>query len=42
MQCSSMQGLYAQLIGGFICLPSIYMVLDLEVGVVVCKASVLD
>ena len=40
--CSSMQALYAQLTGGLICLLSICIVLDLAVGVVVCKASVLD
>ena len=39
MQCSSMQGLYAQLTGEdlYICI-----VLDLAVGVAVCKASVLE
>ena len=41
MQCSGMQGIYAQLTGGFICLLYIWLVLDLAVGVVVCKASVL-
>ena len=41
IQCSSMQGLYAQLTGEFICLLSICIVLDLAVGAVVCKASVL-
>ena len=42
MQCSSIQGIYARLTGGFICLLSICIVLDLAVGVAVCKASVLD
>ena len=42
MQCSSMQGLCVQLTGGFICLLYICIVIDLAVGVVVCKASVLD
>ena len=37
-----MQGLFAQLAGGFICLLYICSVLDLAVGVEVCKASVLD
>ena len=42
VQCSSMQGLYARLNGGFICLLSICIVLDLAVGVAVYKASMLD
>ena len=37
MQCSSMQGLCAHLTGGSICLLYICIVLDLAVGVVVCK-----
>ena len=41
MQWNSMQGLYAQLTRGFISL-LICIVLDLAVGVAVCKASVLD
>ena len=40
-RCSSMQGIYGQLTGGFICLLYICVVLDLVVGVAVCKASVL-
>ena len=42
IQCSSMQGIYAQLTGGIICLLYICTVLDLAVGVVEYKASVLD
>ena len=42
MECRSMEGLYAQLTGGFICLLYICIVLDLAVGGAVCKASVLD
>ena len=37
-----MQDIYAQLTGGFIFHLYICIVLDLAVGVVVCKASVLD
>ena len=37
--CSSMQGICAPLTGGSICLLYICTVLDLAVGVVVCKAS---
>ena len=37
-----MQGIYALLIGGCICLLYICIVLYLAVGVVVCKASVFD
>ena len=40
--CSGIQGIYAQLTGGSICLLYICIVLDLAVGVVVCKAYVLD
>ena len=40
--CSSMQGIYAWLTGGSICLLYICIVLDLAVGVAVCKASVLN
>ena len=40
--CISMQGIYAQLTGGSICLLYICIVLDLAVGVVVCKASMLN
>ena len=40
--CSGMQGIYAQLTGGSICLLYICIVLDLAVGVVVCKASMLE
>ena len=40
--CSSMQGIYAWLTGGSICLLYICIVLDLAVGVVVCKASMLE
>ena len=40
--CSSMQGICAWLTGGSICLIYICIVLDLAVGVAVCKASVLD
>ena len=42
VQCSSMQGLYARLTRGFIYLLSTCIVIDLAVGVVVWKASVLD
>ena len=38
----SIQGIYAWLTGWSICLLYICIVLDLAVGVVVCKASVLD
>ena len=40
--CSSMQSIYAWLTGGFMCLLYICIVLDLAVGIVVCKASMLD
>ena len=40
--CSGMQGLYAWLTGGSICLLYICIVLYLAVGVVVCKASMLN
>ena len=40
--CSSMQGICAWLTGGFICLLYICIVLDLAVGVVVCKASIFN
>ena len=40
--CSGMQGIYAWLTGGSICLLYICIVLDLAVGVVVCKASMVD
>ena len=40
--CSGMQGICAQLTGGSICLLYICIVLDLAVGVVVCKASMLN
>ena len=40
--CSGMQGICTQLTGGSICLLYICTVLDLVVGVVVCKASVFD
>ena len=40
--CISMQGIYAQLTGGSICILYICIVLYLAVGVVVCKASVLN
>ena len=40
--CSSMQGIYAWLTGGFICLLYICIVLDLAVGVMVCKASIFN
>ena len=40
--CSSMQSIYTQLIGGFICLLYISIVLDLAVAAVVCKASMLN
>ena len=40
--CSLIQVIYAWLTGRFICLQYICIVLDLAVGVVVCKASVLD
>ena len=39
---TSMQGLYAQLTGGSICLVYICFVLDLAVDVAVCKASMLN
>ena len=39
--CSSMQGFCDQLTEGSICLLYICIVLDLAVGVAVCKASVL-
>ena len=39
--CSSMTGFYAQMTGGSICLLYIGLVLDLAVGVVVCKTSML-
>ena len=42
MWCSSIQCIYAQLTGGSICLLYICIVLDLPVGVAVCKASVLN
>ena len=42
MQCNIMEGLCAQLTGGSICLLYIYNVLDLAVGVVVCKAPVFN
>ena len=42
MQCSSIQGIYPRLTGGFICPLSTCIVLDLGVGVAVCKASMLD
>ena len=42
MQCSGMQGIYDELTRGFICLLSICSTLDLALGVVVCKASVLN
>ena len=40
--CNSMQDICAQLTGGSICLPYVCIILDLAVGAVVCKASVLD
>ena len=40
--CSSMQCIYAQLTGGSICLLYICIILDLAVGVAVCKASMLN
>ena len=40
--CSGMQGICAWLTGGSICLLYICIVLDLAVGVVVCKASMLN
>ena len=40
--CSSMQGIYACLTGGSNCLLYIGIVRDLVVGVVVCKASMLE
>ena len=40
--CSGMQCIYAQLTGESICLLYICIVLYLTIGVVVCKASVLD
>ena len=40
--CSSMQGVYAELTGRSICLLYICIALDLPVGVLVCKASVLN
>ena len=42
MKCNGIQGIYAQLTGGSICLLYICIVLDLAVGVVVCKASMLE
>ena len=39
MKCNGIQGIYAQLTGGSICLLYICIVLDLTVGVTVCKAS---
>ena len=40
--CSSMKGIYAQMTGGSICLLYKGIVLDLAVGVVVCKTSMLE
>ena len=40
--CSGMQGIYAQMTGGYICFLYVYIVLDLAVDVVVCKASLLN
>ena len=41
--CSSIQGIYAQLLsGGYICLLYICIVWYLVVGIVVCKASMVD
>ena len=40
--CSGIQGIYAWLTGGSICLVYICIVLDLAVGVVVCKAIMLQ
>ena len=40
--CSSIQGICVRLTEGFICLLYICIVLDLAVGIAVCKASVLD
>ena len=40
--CSGMQGIYSQMTGGSICFLYIYIVLDLAVGVAVCKASLLN
>ena len=40
--CSGMQGIYAQLTWGSICLLYICAVLYLAVGVAVCKASMLN
>ena len=41
MKCNGIQAIYAQMTGGSICLLYIGIVLDLAVGVAVCKASVL-
>ena len=40
--CSSMQGIYARLTGGSICLLYICIILDVAVDVAVWKESVLD
>ena len=42
MKCNGIQGIYALLTGGSICLLYICIVIHLAVGVVVCNASVLD
>ena len=42
MKCNGIQGIYTLLTGWSICLLYIGIVLDLAVGVVVCKASVLN
>ena len=42
MKCNGIQGIYARLTGGSICLLYICIVLGLAVDVAVCKASVLD
>ena len=42
MKCNGIQCIYAWLTRGSICLPYVCIVLDLAVGAVVCKASVLD
>ena len=42
MKCNNIQGIYAWLTGWSICLLYICIVLDLAVGVAVCKASMLN
>ena len=42
MKCNGIQGIYALSTGGAICLLYICIVLDLSMGLVVCKTSVLN